>query len=120
MGDHFMLDLYECDPDALDDENFLKQLLVEAAKIAGATVLKTDSWKFDPCGVTAFTLLSESHISIHTWPEKCMAVCDVFTCGDHTLPDSAVRYMYDMMQATSMVSSQFIRPLDEDPQGHPE
>ena len=81
MGDHFMLDLYECDPSALDDENFLKQLLVEAAQIAGATVLKTDSWKFQPHGVTAFTLLSESHISIHTWPEKKQAAVDVFTCG---------------------------------------
>lgn len=103
-----------------DDESYIRNVLVNAAVMAQSTLLDISSHKFDPYGVTAVALLAESHISMHTWPEKCMAVCDVFTCGDHTLPDSAVRYMYDSMQASSIVSSQFIRPLDEDPHGHPE
>ena len=36
--------------------------------------------------MTAVALLAESHISIHTWPEKGMAVCDVFTCGATYFP----------------------------------
>ena len=32
--------------------------------------------------MTAVTLLAESHISIHTWPEKGEAAVDIFTCGD--------------------------------------
>ena len=38
--------------------------------------------KFEPYGVTAVCLLSESHISIHSWPEKGEAAVDIFTCGD--------------------------------------
>jgi S-adenosylmethionine decarboxylase len=52
-----------------------------AAIASGATVLKTVSHKFDPQGITAICLLSESHISIHTWPEEGKAALDVYTCG---------------------------------------
>ena len=56
-------------------------------------------------------MLAESHISIHTWPEKGMAVCDVFTCGDHAVPEAGVQYMYEMFGATDMISQEFERPL---------
>jgi S-adenosylmethionine decarboxylase len=39
--------------------------------------------------VTGLALLAESHISIHTWPENGYAAIDVFTCGDHTMPERA-------------------------------
>ena len=61
--------------------------------------------------MTAVALLAESHISIHTWPENGMAVCDVFTCGEHTNPRSGATYMYDAMGATDLVSEIFERPL---------
>jgi S-adenosylmethionine decarboxylase len=51
-------------------------------QLSGATVLQTIFQKFDPQGVTVLCLLSESHISIHTWPEDGKAACDVYTCGD--------------------------------------
>jgi S-adenosylmethionine decarboxylase len=44
--------------------------------------LQTISKKFEPQGVTIVSLLAESHISIHTWPEEGKAACDVYTCGD--------------------------------------
>ena len=75
------------------------------------TLLGIQSHKFQPQGVTAVALLAESHISIHTWPENGMAICDVFTCGDHTNPRSGVRYMYEAMGAKDMVSELFTRPL---------
>ena len=45
--------------------------------------------RFEPQGVTGLALLAESHISIHTWPESGYAAVDVFTCGDHTMPENA-------------------------------
>ena len=59
----------------------------------------------------AVALLAESHISIPTWPENGMAVCDVFTCGEHTNPRSGATYMYEAMGATDLVSEIFTRPL---------
>ena len=65
-----------------NDEAHIRNVLVNAAVMARSTLLDVSSHKFDPHGVTAIALLAESHISIHMGPEKCMAVCDVFTCGD--------------------------------------
>jgi S-adenosylmethionine decarboxylase len=56
----------------LNNEELLREGLREAAQTAGATVLSVHSHKFTPVGVTAFALLAESHISIHTWPELGM------------------------------------------------
>jgi S-adenosylmethionine decarboxylase len=66
----------------LDDERCLIDLLENAAVASGATVIQTISKKFEPQGVTVICLLSESHISIHTWPEEGKAAVDVYTCGD--------------------------------------
>ncbi len=57
-------------------------------------------------------MLAESHISIHTWPEKGMAVCDIFTCGDHTMPQDGVEYMKMELEASDIISNEFIRPLE--------
>jgi S-adenosylmethionine decarboxylase len=81
MGKHFLLNLYGCSSVLLNDEQFLIDLLENAAIASGASVLKTVSHKFDPQGITAICLLSESHISIHTWPEEGKAALDVYTCG---------------------------------------
>ena len=90
---HVLFTLYRCDVDLLNDRIFIENILCETANHCGSTVLNTVSHQFEPQGVTAVTLLSESHISIHTWPEKAMAVCDIFTCGDHTDPMKGFDYM---------------------------
>ena len=82
MGKHYLLNLYGCPFDRLNNHRFLVDLLENAAAASGATVVQTIYKKFDPQGVTVLCLLSESHISIHTWPEKGEAAVDIFTCGD--------------------------------------
>jgi len=82
VGKHYLLNLYECSFVYLNDEYFLIELLEKAAFVSGATVCQTIFKKFDPQGVTVICLLSESHISIHTWPEEGKAACDVYTCGN--------------------------------------
>lgn len=81
MGKHFLLNLYGCSSSLLNDEKFLIDLIENAAVCSGATVLKTVFHKFDPQGITAICLLSESHISIHSWPEENKAALDIYTCG---------------------------------------
>ena len=89
VGRHCIYDLQVGDPHLLDDEDFIKEALIAAAKAADATLLEVSSRKFDPQGVTALALLSESHISVHTWPEFGYAAIDAFTCGDKTQPKAA-------------------------------
>ena len=87
-------------------------LLYNATKEAKSTLLNLATHKFEPQGVTGVAMLAESHISIHTWPEKGMAVCDVFTCGDSAEPENAVEYMKEKLKATEIVSNEFVRPLE--------
>ena len=82
MGNHYLLNLYGCSFISLNDEHFLIDLMENAAEASGASVVRTIYKKFIPQGVTVLSLLEESHISIHTWPEKGEAAVDIFTCGD--------------------------------------
>ena len=109
---HILFTLKGCPFDLLDDEQEIKLLLYRATEASKSTLLNLATYKFDPQGVTGFAMLAESHISIHTWPEKGIAVCDVFTCGDDTEPQKAVEYMKEQLKATNIVSNQFERPLE--------
>ncbi len=92
-GKHCILELYDCDRLKLNDEAFLRTCITNAAKNSGANLLNLITHKFEPQGVTGLALLAESHISIHTWPEHGYAAVDVFTCGDHTMPEKACEFL---------------------------
>ena len=96
---HLLLELYRCDCEKLNDESFLRCTLNRAAKLANATVLNLISNKFKPQGVTAIALLSESHISIHTWPESKYSAVDIFTCGQNMMPELASEYLIESLMA---------------------
>ena len=96
---HFLLELYRCDFEKLNDESFLRCALNRAAKLARATVLNLISNKFEPQGVTAIALLAESHISVHTWPESSYSAIDIFTCGQNMLPQLASQYLIEALKA---------------------
>jgi S-adenosylmethionine decarboxylase len=79
-GMHLLLDLWGaknlCDPDAID------RAICTAAEAADATVLHSHFHHFSPDGgVSGVVVLAESHISIHTWPERDFAAIDIFMCG---------------------------------------
>jgi S-adenosylmethionine decarboxylase len=109
VGKHCILELYDCDSAKLDDEAFLRDTITSAAKRAGATLLNLITHRFDPQGVTGLALLAESHISIHTWPESGYAAVDVFTCGDHTMPERACQVLLTELEATAHKLTSFRR-----------
>ncbi|MBW4091420.1 MAG: adenosylmethionine decarboxylase [Proteobacteria bacterium] len=79
-GMHLLVDLWGahelCDPEAID------RALRTAAEAAGATILHAHFHHFSPNGgVSGVLVLAESHISIHTWPERDFAAIDIFMCG---------------------------------------
>ncbi len=94
IGRHCILELYQCDQAKLNDEAFIRTTITLSAKIAGATLINLVTHSFKPQGVTGLALLAESHISIHTWPEIGYAAIDVFTCGDHTMPEKACKVLF--------------------------
>ena len=99
VGRHCIAELYDGCPEKLNSESFIREALTEAVKRSGATLLSLTSHNFTPQGVTALALLSESHLSIHTWPELGYAAVDAFTCGAHTDPEIACLYLKDALVA---------------------
>jgi len=95
LGKHLIVDAWFEGSDQIDDEN-VEKTLRDAAEVAGFTILGSKSHKFEPQGVTSFVLLSESHISIHTWPEHKYASLDIFSCGGD--PWVALHYLKDKMK----------------------
>ena len=98
-GISYLLELYECPPDLLDDKDHIEEVLREAVDRAHATLLDQISCSFTPQGVTALALLAESHISIHTWPELAYAAADIFTCGNKAMPERAAEYLTKALRA---------------------
>ena len=94
-----LVELYDCTRELLDDQCFIDAKIREAAEHAHATLLEQSSQRFHPQGVTALALLAESHISIHTWPELRYAAIDIFTCGEHAMPEQAFRFLAKALQA---------------------
>jgi S-adenosylmethionine decarboxylase len=79
-GMHLLLDLWGANN--LTDPTTIDHALREAAEAAGATMLHSHFHHFGPDGgVSGVLVLAESHISIHTWPEREFAAIDIFMCG---------------------------------------
>ena len=80
-GTHLIIDLFGAR--RLDDLKHIERTLKRCVEVAGATLLHIHLHHFTPNGgVSGVAVLSESHISVHTWPEADFAAFDVFMCGD--------------------------------------
>ena len=91
-GLHWLIDFFGVDAARLADATALETLLVAAAHEAGAQIVFRHFHRFgndNGAGVTGVVLLAESHITIHTWPERGYAALDLFLCGA-TKPEAAL------------------------------
>ena len=93
LGNHLLVELYNCDSDKLNDLKRVEWVLGEAVRISGATALKASFHQFEPQGVSGVIIIAESHFTIHTWPEYGYAALDIFTCGESIDSQKALDYM---------------------------
>jgi S-adenosylmethionine decarboxylase len=108
LGRHLLLELFDCDLDAINNLESVKQTLVEAARRAQATIVDVVFHEFNPFGISGVVVIAESHLSIHTWPEYRYAAVDIFSCGDVLQPEVAASYLVEQFGAerTSVVEMQ--------------
>lgn len=99
-GAHLFLDMWGARN--LDNQVSIEAALLGAAWDAGATALHAHFHRFQASGgVSGVIILAESHISIHTWPERAFAAVDIFMCGDCD-PYEAVPALRDAFAPQSM------------------
>ncbi|WP_221566361.1 adenosylmethionine decarboxylase [Alkalihalobacillus sp. TS-13] len=100
MGRHVIAELWGCDAEKLNNMHYIEQLFVEAALKSGAEVREVAFHKFAPHGVSGVVIISESHLTIHSFPEHGYASIDVYTCGDLD-PNVAADYIAEALGAAS-------------------
>ena len=96
-GQHVLAELEGVAEQLLDDEQFLRDTLHSALSRSQATVCEVIAKRFEPQGVTVLALLSESHASLHTYPEEGSIFIDVFTCGHTAQPERAVELLAEAL-----------------------
>lgn len=106
-GRHLLLDCWNASN--LDNLELIEQALRDAVDATGATLLHIHLHHFTPNGgVSGVAVLAESHISIHTWPERDYAALDVFMCGD-TTPESALPVFKSAFNTDTIEVSEHLR-----------
>ena len=108
LGRHLLLELYDCSAEVLNSVESVKTAMVEAAKRVEATIIDVVFHEFNPFGISGVVVISESHLSIHTWPEYRYAAVDIFSCGEVLQPEVAAAYLVEQFGAerTSVVELQ--------------
>ena len=94
---HILAEFWDCKED-LNDQCLIRDHMLRATHEANADPLNVFSKSFEPQGVSVLIAVSESHLSIHTWPEKGYAAVDVFTCGKTTEPVKAIEYLREALR----------------------
>ncbi|MFB7139834.1 MULTISPECIES: adenosylmethionine decarboxylase [Bacillaceae] len=99
MGRHVISELWGCNTEKLNDMKFIEETFVDAALRSGAEVREVAFHKFAPHGVSGVVIISESHLTIHSFPEHGYASIDVYTCGDRIDPNVAANFIAEALEA---------------------
>ncbi|SHN06218.1 adenosylmethionine decarboxylase [Gracilibacillus kekensis] len=102
IGRHVIAELWDCNLDVLNDIDRLEKTFVNAALKAGAEIREVAFHKFAPFGVSGVVIISESHLTIHSFPEHGYASIDVYTCGNMIDPHLAVTYIEEKLEAKTI------------------
>ena len=113
FGRHVAVDTWGVDFELLNNAEFLQAQMVEAAEASGATVLSVQAKQFEPQGATVLVMLSESHLSIHTYPERGFAAIDCYTCGETVDPQVAIDYLVSVLKPDKTYAKKLVRGVGE-------
>lgn len=102
LAKHTLIDLRGCDRDKLIQVPTVRQILLEAARVAEATIITDHFHQFSPYGVSGVIVISESHLCIHTWPEYRVASVDLFTCGTSVKEDRLIEFLKNVLGAETV------------------
>jgi S-adenosylmethionine decarboxylase len=87
-GTHVIADIRDIDPDVIRDNQAILRAMDAGLQRSRATLCGLQVKPFEPAGLTVVYLLSESHASVHTYPEFNALFFDAFTCGSTCVPEA--------------------------------
>jgi len=117
IGRHLIAEYYGCKAPLLNEVEQLRSVMIEAAEIVGATVLGHTFHGFSPQGASGTVVIAESHLSVHTWPERGYVAVDIYTCGGLD-PRPGFDLLAKRFEAESCRVQEILRGLPEDLEDH--
>lgn len=99
-GIHILASFYRCkNKSLLLNKPKLKDKLIKLVKQSGLGIVGNCFYKFKGRGVTGIVLISESHVSIHTWPEKNNSLTlDIYTCNVTQNNENKAKYLFESLK----------------------
>lgn len=113
LGRHVLAEINGCDHELLNNKEFIEKTMIDAALKAGAEIREVAFHEFSPIGISGVVIISESHLTIHTWPELGYAAVDVFTCGPVVDPWIACDYLRKELKASDMTATEVKRGIEK-------
>ena len=116
-GNHFILDLTNCNQDKLYFKNLGYNYIREIITSNKATLLNETRHIFPNDAYTVLFLLGESHVSLHSFPEDKYIAIDIYTCGGNVITSNIVTEFILYFESTTPKVNHVIRnnPLDIEP-----
>ena len=119
---HLVIDGYRGNPDRMWDAELVRSFLYDCPPTLGMTritepeVLKYDAPKSEDSGVSGFVIIAESHISIHTFPNRDYVNIDIFSCQpfDHDKALAEVQTLFELQDAKTWLLDRGLEWLDSD------
>jgi S-adenosylmethionine decarboxylase len=110
-GTHLLIDFWGAKD--LDKLDLMEAKFRECVEVCGATLLHIHLHHFTPNGgISGVAVLAESHISVHTWPERGYAAFDIFMCGD-AQPEKAVPVLKGAFKPERVTVGEQLRGLTQ-------
>lgn len=113
VGHHYIVEASGCDSKIIGSVEKVQRIMVKAAEAAKAHVWSISFHRFQPRGVSGVVVISESHLSVHTWPEKGYVALDIYTCGTNSDPEAAVEYALKEFGADELHITEMTRGIEE-------
>lgn len=111
LGRQILVEFYDCNRTVLNDEDLIREILLEGVRRSQATIVSDTFHTFSPHGVSGVVVIAESHVAIHTWPEHGYAAVDIFTCGETIDPWVIQKYLEESFGAGNVSSMEMKRGL---------
>lgn len=113
LAQHTLLEFYDCDPACLKHSKQVKKLLCDSVLRGGGTIVKAVFHNFSPYGVSGVVVITESHVTIHTWPEHGYAAVDIFSCSEKLDHKTIRAHLQTALSARRVTGKSFRRGFPE-------
>jgi len=97
-GTQHVAEFFNCSKDILNSVDEIENILRESIETSNIELISLSSHRYDPIGVTAIAIVSESHVAIHTYPESRHASIDIYTCSRGPASARILDYLKDKLE----------------------